>query len=1105
MTHPRDTASTCAAQWKMRLIGILCVIYLTAVCAAQGPPDAARQPGDTPPPTTLPAAITKAVPHVRMQLQSPWPEVFPSEKVEFRCDVTGSSDWTFIWQRNKKQIRESDPNVSINADRSVLTITAADQTYMGFYSCTAQHKTEGITTAESNSVGLIVHDNKPKPIVSRKPNFAKFYPGESATFNCTVQVSSGWEYLWFHNGKQIQTSNSFTINPISHNNNGRYHCQAKRGKSSFYTEQSLPITLQVSDPPTPSLKLLTQWPDVFEEEILAFSCEVGNSDWTFTWYKNNRKLQDDYPLTLDDEGTLLNITSVAKLHEGEYACKAELESRAVSSGFSNTVAVTVYDNVPKAKLHKAPGFKHMYVGETVTFTCNVDVSTGWEYELYKGEDDLPITNSFPVDLSKQGKYSCKATRGQITSTENSEEMQLDVREIPVPSLKNISSWLDVFPDESMQLRCGMGIGSSWTYTWSRDGQKVQVDSVVTFDQNGATLSIKSAKPAHAGQYKCKGHLEERSVNSISSSGLTLTVHNKKPSVTLTQEPDYKVMFSGESVSFNCHINVSSGWEYLWYKDAKQLPVFDKKYSVTSVSKTDTGSYRCEAKRGTAQLSFINPSQAVQLQVQENKPKPLMTPEPNVTKLYVGELVSFKCKVEVSTGWRYLWYTNGTQLHIDTDRLTFNATLSNSGIYNCCAVRDKTMYSTEHSEGWTVDIAEIPLPSTKAKTTWLDVFPSERVNMSCGMNDSKEVTSDWMYTWYKDNQKVQADDTTSLEPDGTLSIKSASASQQGRYSCSAKLKSRSVYSSNSSGQTLVVYDTKPQVMLTQTPVYNGMHTGDSVSFSCHINISSGWEYLWFKDNRTLVKPGNSFTIMSAVKSDSGSYKCQVRRGKDSVLQSDQSEVPRLSIQERPQASIILLTGWAEVFSAVTLELKCGVQKSQDTWNYTWFREDKPIQKMSEKYVVTPQNDPEQSQYTCMGIRNGRPSYSKRSEHFKTKNLLLKRRVLLSISGLLFFGIIAVLLGCIAFKVFRKPADDDYKPEEADLFVSMSRQKGVDVPCPLVEFITDAALKASSQEGEENGTICNETTPLPITSQEDQAVATEGPDTAENNGGLVSFKH
>lgn len=105
--------------------------------------------------------------------------------------------------------------------------------------------------------------------------------------------------------------------------------------------------------------------------------------------------------------------------------------------------------------------------------------------------------------------------------------------------------------------------------------------------------------------------------------------------------------------------------------------------------------------------------------------------------------------------------------------------------------------------------------------------------------------------------------------------------------------------------------------------------------------------------------------------------------------------------------------------------------------------------SEKLAVTPQDDPDQSLYICQGIRTERPSYSFTSDSLKTKNLresnrslkvmffslqisslifmvcfhsefvVLKRRVLLSISGFIFFGIIAVFLGCIVLRVMRKP--------------------------------------------------------------------------------------
>lgn len=96
-----------------------------------------------------------------------------------------------------------------------------------------------------------------------------------------------------------------------------------------------------SDVPQPSLRLLTPWTDVFEDESLAFTCEVDGSDWTFTWYKNEGQLQEDSVMVLDAEEPYLNITSITQAYHGGYACQVHFESR-VRSGFSNTVNVTVY-------------------------------------------------------------------------------------------------------------------------------------------------------------------------------------------------------------------------------------------------------------------------------------------------------------------------------------------------------------------------------------------------------------------------------------------------------------------------------------------------------------------------------------------------------------------------------------------------------------------------------------------------------------------------------------------------------------------------------------------------------------------------------------------
>lgn len=89
-----------------------------------------------------------------LQQNTAWLDVFPNEKVEFSCAISGSSDWTFIWQRDSVDLNDADQHVSISG--SVLTITAAAP-MAGHYVCKGRHKTKDVTTPPSNSFEVKVY------------------------------------------------------------------------------------------------------------------------------------------------------------------------------------------------------------------------------------------------------------------------------------------------------------------------------------------------------------------------------------------------------------------------------------------------------------------------------------------------------------------------------------------------------------------------------------------------------------------------------------------------------------------------------------------------------------------------------------------------------------------------------------------------------------------------------------------------------------------------------------------------------------------------------------------------------------------------------------
>lgn len=88
--------------------------------------------------------------------------------------------------------------------------------------------------------------DKPKPTLSKDPGFKEMYVGETWSISCKVNVSSGWEYLWYKDGQPLPTSDSSkTISSLDHSDHGVYKCKATRGKTAFFTDDSEEATLHI--------------------------------------------------------------------------------------------------------------------------------------------------------------------------------------------------------------------------------------------------------------------------------------------------------------------------------------------------------------------------------------------------------------------------------------------------------------------------------------------------------------------------------------------------------------------------------------------------------------------------------------------------------------------------------------------------------------------------------------------------------------------------------------------------------------------------------------------------------------------------------------------
>lgn len=75
----------------------------------------------------------------------------------------------------------------------------------------------------------------------------------------------------------------------------------------------------------------------------------------------------------------------------------------------------------------------------------------------------------------------------------------------------------------------------------------------------------------------------------------------------------------------------------------------------------------------------------------------------------------------------------------------------------------------------------------------------------------------------------------------------------------------------------------------------MFPGESVTFSCLVPVSAGWEYVFYQNKRQLVNTGTTLLVQSVQARSTGSYTCRGKRGTTSVFWSDYSHVIQLEVK------------------------------------------------------------------------------------------------------------------------------------------------------------------------------------------------------------------
>nr|XP_055037501.1 netrin receptor unc-40-like [Misgurnus anguillicaudatus] len=160
-------------------------------------------------------------------------------------------------------------------------------------------------------------------------------------------------------------------------------------------------------------------------------------------------------------------------------------------------------------------------------------------------------------------------------------------------------------------------------------------------------------------------------------------------------------------------------------------------------------------------------------------------------------------------------------------------------------------------------------------------------------------------------------------------------------------------------------------------------GESVTLTCVINGEgvSSWQYRWYKDSIIQQNKLQYYTIRSVTESDAGKYTC---KGKDTsgsqyshisyAVTLTVSALSRATLSARPDRS---------VFTGETVILKCEIENQYSDWRYQWYKRGIAVLSSdhytvkSDSLTINGVTNSDQSEFTCIGERDGRPQYSQLS--------------------------------------------------------------------------------------------------------------------------------
>ncbi|XP_039465752.1 Fc receptor-like protein 5 [Oreochromis aureus] len=664
---------------------------------------------------------------------------------------------------------------------------------------------------------------------------------------------------------------------------------------------------------------------------VTLTCDVNHfADLEYDWFRQTSKNSEK--TTVAGESDRVLVTSEA----GFYTCRGRVK---------DSDPIIIHETVPiKPTLTLQPSWTQIYSGETVTVRCEIQGGEGaqWTYEWRRNKLNTPPTSNeyriIRATKSDSGGYSCRGRRDYFL-TEWSDIITLTVSSSkPRATLTAQSSVIPA--GGSVTLSCSVEGSAGWKFDWFRRDSVSSKTQLMRGNEANRVISV-----SQGGLYHCRGGRGDPVYYTEDSSDVTIMeIVPSKPTVTL--QPSWTQIYSGETVTVRCEIQGGEGaqWTYEWKPAKLNTPPTSNEYRIT-VTESDSGGYSC---RGRRDYFFTEWSDIITLTV-SYKPKAKLRADN--TAVPVGGSVTLTCSVNPSSssssssGWKYYWYrAEKSSEALTTQDAVFHSngqiSVSQEGLYRCRGGRGNPVYYTEDSQsvriGKTVTVSNRPVVTLYPN--WSEIYRGETITVRCEIHGGD---TEWDYEW-ETNSRIKAPNQNEYR------IRSASSSNSGNYRCKGRMKSSQHKTTEwSDSVTLTVSDNKPRPVLTVSPSW--LSPGASVTLNCEVeHPSAGWSFYWYKAVPDLSEKSSSYELLpdgSGTAQDSyiihgqthtAGYVCRAGRG-DPEYHTDHSQ-PKFvwSADVHSATSLTVSPDRVQHFTSDSVSLTC--EGNFTEWRVRKFSED-----------------------------------------------------------------------------------------------------------------------------------------------------------------------